>query len=1356
MNTMMKKIVGCVGLIMSLTWVSQAVTRTWTNDVGDATGRFSVPENWAEGVAPVSGDSLVFGASTGTTSLTNDLVFTSCGGITFPSDAAAYTITGNAIANGGSIGGFTVNSANAQVINNNFTTLPQNGFTVSGTGDLSLGGAFSRSGTWNPNLIMNNTGVLTLNGDTAFNASYLTANTGTVVLAKSGNGKVGAAITINSGGTVMLGSSNQVLKSLTMSAGAIFDLNGYNNGSMVSPNQSGFFQINGTGGLIVNSAVGTGTNTLQLGGENLSGSLGVFGGTITDGPSAKTALGLGYNCWNSVFQMLAGNNTYSGGTTFGPISQTSTYTGGATLSISSMQNIGAAGSRNLTFSGPASFVSHSILLITGTEITNSSAFDSITFNPGTRVGFDIADPSNMFTLGQAVNNGTGGTFLKRGAGTLVLTNAATYTGSTSIEGGTLKVDYQACGSLHSATAPTISGGNLFLRGKNSGPTSQTLGALTVSTGGGNLLIDPNNGDSTKLTLGGLTTTAAGGNLALGRALNAGSGAVTNTTTTNKKGDGTYGGRVIFADGTANTGYDFATTLTGTPYVLSAYTAAGELPTSVGASATNYKMTNSTMLAGNVAANTLKLESPSGDLALAGNTLTITSGGLLSTGTSAVNITGDAGVTNITVSNGSGTYDLIVHQYNRGGLTINAVIGNNGANAVALVKAGTETLTLSGTNTYKGATYINGGALRITDDNNLCGFNGTLTGVTSLTTSPTVTSTAASLPAGFSTGTGAQMLGRRVDNISGSPGAYTLTLSGNANTTLNNGTASWAYLPGTLYINNGGRLQTSGSFALNESNSGGSAGTTTFSRPITIGSGGGGIEVESGTLTIPGVITANGQFTKIGPGTLVSTVANTFNTGGLTVNDGTMLFTVANTFNNRVTVNGGTLQFSTANNLYGGVTLNGGTLSLNSMSYVGSTPLTFAGGTLQLTGAQSVPNSLNINWTTFSGGFDITNAATTFTVANAISGSGSLVKSGSGTLVISGSNTYSGATTINNGTVVARVAVPIVNAGFESPIVSGGYDYMYEFPGKDNDGFPGGWRSDTSNKVGFCQNTFCPTAPPEGIQGAFLQAPGYIEQVITVPEDGTYQLAFKFIKRATGSSSSGISVTMNGETKASWPLAGTYLAWTSMSTNITLTAGACTTRFETVTGSADVTIDDVRLYTSKGSLPTNTDLSIISGATLDLGFSSQTVRGLAGAGTITTAAGGTLTITGTNTFTGAISGSGALNMSGVISPAGRNVFGTNTVTQALTFSGIFEVDVATDGSSDQLVTQGALNLTGATVSVVNEAGLSVGKRYVILTYDVAPTGVLGDNLLPRLWTTKKDTVNKQILLVAKTGTMVSFF
>ncbi|MCE9611912.1 MAG: autotransporter-associated beta strand repeat-containing protein [Chthoniobacter sp.] len=97
-----------------------------------------------------------------------------------------------------------------------------------------------------------------------------------------------------------------------------------------------------------------------------------------------------------------------------------------------------------------------------------------------------------------------------------------------------------------------------------------------------------------------------------------------------------------------------------------------------------------------------------------------SGGLLSTGTSAQTISGTAGATRLTASNGSGAYELVIHQFNSGGLTISAVIGNNGANAVNLTKADTQALTLSVNNTFTGPTYVNGGTLTINGSSTTAG------------------------------------------------------------------------------------------------------------------------------------------------------------------------------------------------------------------------------------------------------------------------------------------------------------------------------------------------------------------------------------------------------------------------------------------------------------------------------------------------------------------------------------------------------------------------------------------------------------------------------------------------------------
>src|SRR6185503_630258 len=52
--------------------------------------------------------------------------------------------------------------------------------------------------------------------------------------------------------------------------------------------------------------------------------------------------------------------------------------------------------------------------------------------------------------------------------------------------------------------------------------------------------------------------------------------------------------------------------------------------------------------------------------------------------------------------------------------VSSVVADNGTNVVNLVKAGAGILTLSGANTYTGRTYIDGGTLRISADNNLGG------------------------------------------------------------------------------------------------------------------------------------------------------------------------------------------------------------------------------------------------------------------------------------------------------------------------------------------------------------------------------------------------------------------------------------------------------------------------------------------------------------------------------------------------------------------------------------------------------------------------------------------------------------
>jgi outer membrane autotransporter protein len=115
---------------------------------------------------------------------------------------------------------------------------------------------------------------------------------------------------------------------------------------------------------------------------------------------------------------------------------------------------------------------------------------------------------------------------------------------------------------------------------------------------------------------------------------------------------------------------------------------------------------------------------------------------------------------------------------------------------------------------------------------------------------------------------------------------------------------------------------------------------------------------------------------------------------------------------------GTLVLNGSNTYAGGTTIKGGTLSVSGDDNLGAASggLTLDGGTLQVTGTTFEGTSRTLALGNGGGGFDIVDAANTFTVDQALSGAGALTKSGAGTLVLDGANSYRGGTTIRGGTL----------------------------------------------------------------------------------------------------------------------------------------------------------------------------------------------------------------------------------------------------------------------------------------------------------------------------------------------------
>ncbi|EIB0447046.1 autotransporter-associated beta strand repeat-containing protein, partial [Salmonella enterica] len=294
--------------------------------------------------------------------------------------------------------------------------------------------------------------------------------------------------------------------------------------------------------------------------------------------------------------------------------------------------------------------------------------------------------------------------------------------------------------------------------------------------------------------------------------------------------------------------------------------------------------------------------------------------------------------------------------------------NNIGGTGSVVKSGDKTLTLSGSNTYTGGTLISDGTLVASN-------------VEALGTGDVTDNAVLELNTG----------GDFTNAISGSgqvvkSGDEMLTLSG-----ANSYTGGTTISGGTLVATNVEALG-SGDVTDNatlELNTGG-----TFDNVIS----GSGQVVKSGddALTLSGNNSYTGG-TLISGGTLVASNVDALGSGDVTDN-ATLEMNTGGDFDNAISGSGQvvksgdeTLTLSGANSYTGGTTISGGTLVANNVEALGTGDVT---------------NNATLELNT-GGDFD-----------NAISGSGQVVKSGDKTLTLSGANSYSGATTISGGTLIA--------------------------------------------------------------------------------------------------------------------------------------------------------------------------------------------------------------------------------------------------------------------------------------------------------------------------------------------------
>jgi autotransporter-associated beta strand protein len=471
---------------------------------------------------------------------------------------------------------------------------------------------------------------------------------------------------------------------------------------------------------------------------------------------------------------------------------------GATTTAGGLWMTGNVG-QNVTISGSTLTLQGNTINGTaglGILIDNANAF-TLTINAPLKLGGAqtwLNNSSNLFTVSGAVNNngvaltidGSGntaisgvvskaGSLIKAGTGTLTLSGANTYTGGTNIDGGTLQVAATetagTSGPLGKSGTISFGGGTLQYSASNTFDYSSRFSTATNQA----YRIDTNSQNvtfaSALTSSGGSLTKLGSGTLTLSGA-NTYSGATTISSGTLSLGNGGTTGSLstssAITDNANLTINRSNAVVQGTDFSGNAITGTGSF-TQAGSGTTTLNAANTYSGGTTVSAGTLQL-SGSGTLGSTSGTLTVNGGTLNLNGTNqgVGNLTGSGGTI---VSNAAGTVTLTIGNSNGTGGNYSGVIAN-GTGTVALTKTGSGTITLSGANTYTGATSVSGGTLLV---------NGSLASgsAVSVTNSGTVLGGTGTIGGAVTVGSGANLLGG-----TGSAASGTLTLANNL--TLNSG------------------------------------------------------------------------------------------------------------------------------------------------------------------------------------------------------------------------------------------------------------------------------------------------------------------------------------------------------------------------------------------------------------------------------------------------------------------------------------------------------------------------------------------------------------------------------------------
>jgi autotransporter-associated beta strand protein len=542
----------------------------------------------------------------------------------------------------------------------------------------------------------------------------------------------------------------------------------------------------------------------------------------------------------------------------------------------------------------------------------------------------------------------------------------------------------------------------------------------------------------------------------------------------------------------------------------------------------------------------------------------------------------------------------------------------------------------------------------------------------------------------------------------------------------------------------------------------------FSNTFTVEASGGTIDAYGNTGIFSGVMSGAGGLTisdSLGGGMVVFTGANNYE-GGTTINAGAVLQLGAGETTGSITgdvVNNGALVFNRSDELtYTGfisgtgslIQAGPGTLVLTGENtYTGGT--TIAAGTLQIGNGEmagSITGDITNNTTL------VFNRSDAVTYAGAISGTGSMIQAGSGALILTGTNTYSGGTSIADGTTLQ-----LGNGGQSGSIVGNVINNGALIYNRSNvDAFNGVISSSGSLHIvrgGLAltgNNTYSGGTTVDS--GAVLQvgAGGSTGSFMgNVVNNGTVVFARDNSLSYGGVISGSGSVNVNSGTVV---LTGssTYTGGTNIASGSTLqlgnggTTGSITgnvvnhgilafNRSDTVVFTGNVAGDGTLVQNGTGKVIVTTNYTgktIVNSGVLQIGegATSGTVTGnivnsatvvygqaatttysgvISGSGGVAVAGGGIVILNGANTYTGPTTVTAGSLVIGDVSHPGSGVVGTVTVSGAAMIGGYGVI-----GGS--LVANGGIVSPGNSIGTLTVAGDYAPNSASTLKIELSPT------------------------------------